>query len=410
MTLVPMTLVIDGTFSASIRLVNPNNPWSDPKGPPPDLNLPGVMGPIHIPQMPQPKPKRRWGWLLAWTLVVFAGGVVAGPVLTEQAFVLVERVAPMLGLRLPQFVEDHRQAARPVLPLPTEARPVVPAPEPGPEATVAEPKPHAGEARGEAPAVVARPAAPPAEKTAEGEHPPAASAPNTVRHAPAAASARAESPPAELPAEPAAVRAHHGRGGARVASSASPTAKRASGSDDPFASEAETGSEPKPAAPSSKSKPAPSAFAASAKSEPAPKPMAARSNDPLDSLMADGVADSKGKKSKDLDALLKDVQKSKPEPPPKREAPPPASALSPADISRVMAGVKGRSNSCAQRLGQMGNAELKITVGKDGHVTDVKVGGKLADTPLGACIDKATRSATFPVSSGLKFDYRIDAR
>ncbi len=128
--------------------------------------------------------------------------------------------------------------------------------------------------------------------------------------------------------------------------------------------------------------------------------------------MTDGVADSKGKKreSKDLDALLKDVQKSKPEPPPKREAPPPPASLSASDISKVMAGVKTRGNQCAQRLGQKGVAELKITVGKDGHVTDVNVGGKVADTPLGACVEKATRAATFPPSSGLRFDYRIDCR
>jgi len=93
-----------------------------------------------------------------------------------------------------------------------------------------------------------------------------------------------------------------------------------------------------------------------------------------------------------------------------RFAPPPAAALSPADISRVMAGVKTRSNDCARRLGQQGNAELKITVGKDGRVSDVNLGGNVAGTPLGACIEKATRAATFPASSGLRFDYRIDAR
>lgn len=77
---------------------------------------------------------------------------------------------------------------------------------------------------------------------------------------------------------------------------------------------------------------------------------------------------------------------------------------------RVMAGVKTRCNACAQRLGQTGIAELKITVGKNGAVTDVLVGGKIANTPLAACIEKATRMATFPPSTGLRFDYRIDAR
>jgi hypothetical protein len=210
--------------------------------------------------------------------------------------------------------------------------------------------------------------------------------------------------------EPPATRSHHGKGAAKANPSAS--TKKASAGDDPFASEAESASAPKVAAPSSKSKPAPSESAAAAKRTPEPKPAAAKSNDSLDSLMADGVSDSKGKKrdSKDLDALLKDVQKSKPEPPPKHEDPPPASPLSPSDISRVMAGVKTRGNTCAQRLGQKGIAELKITVGKTGAVTDVQVGGKVANTPLAECIDKATRAAKFPASSGLKFDYRIDVR
>jgi hypothetical protein len=74
-----------------------------------------------------------------------------------------------------------------------------------------------------------------------------------------------------------------------------------------------------------------------------------------------------------------------------------------------MAVVKTRSNSCAQRLGQSGIAELKITVSKSGAVTDVQLGGKIANTPLAACIEKATRAAPFPASSGLRFDYRIDA-
>ena len=33
-----------------------------------------------------------------------------------------------------------------------------------------------------------------------------------------------------------------------------------------------------------------------------------------------------------------------------------------------------------------------------------------ADTPLAACVEKAIRAATFPPSSGLRFDYRIDCR
>jgi len=352
------------------------------------------MGPMTLPQMSQPKRKRRWVWLLVWTLFVFAGGVAAGPALTYQASVLVERVAPSLGIRVSRVAEERKPAAHTVVPLPTETSAAVPAPVP--ELAVGGPKPHAGEERGESPTVVAKPAAAPTEKAADSEQP-AAAAEEPVRSAHAVV-------------EPPTARPHHGKDAVKAGSSAGAHSRKVSGNDDPFASDADTTKEPKVAASSGKSKSA-SESAAAAKGEAEPK--SAKSQDSLDNLMAGGVADSKGKKrdNKDLDALLKDVQMGKSEPPaPKHEAPAPASALSPADISRVMAGVKVRGNACAQRLGQKGIAELKITVGKDGHVTDVNVGGKIADTPLAACIDKATRVATFPASTGLKFDYRIDVR
>jgi hypothetical protein len=362
------------------------------------MNLP------NLPPMPAPKPKRRWRWLVVWTLLMFAGGVAAGPYLTDQACVLVERVAPTLGISVPRFVAERRPAPLPVRPTSPQAEvvalaptpTVVPAPTPAPAHALAAggPKAPAAEGRGELTAVVAKPAPSAVEKKAEPKAVPSVA----QRRAAVATPAHAEVAVAEAPA----AHPQHAKGAVKTTSSASTPTRKSSGLEDPFAGADE--SAPVAAAPSGKSKPVPS--------EPAPKPSASKSHDSLDSLMTDGVADSKGKKreSKDLDALLKDVQKSTPEPPPKREAPPPASALSPSDISKVMAGVKTRGNQCSQRLGQKGVAELKITVGKDGHVTDVNVGGKVADTPLAACVEKAIRAATFPPSSGLRFDYRIDCR
>jgi len=307
----------------------------------------------------------------------------------------------------PRFVVNRRPETR----APLSAAAVAPAPDPVP-ATVPAPVPTVpsaptgegvGQALADKPAAIPAKTKPEVEQLAEA---PAAREPKAAQRQAAVAPGRAE--PASEP-EPSVARAPRGKGAAKTPSPASPSGKKSAKFDDPFASESESANEVKPAAASGKAKPAPSEPAA--KSSPAPKP-AAKSNDPLDNLMNDGVADSKGKKraSKDLDDLLKDVQKSQPEPKAKPEPPPPASALSPADISRVMAGVKTRSNDCARRLNQKGNAELKITVGKDGRVTAANVGGNVAGTPLGACIEKATRAATFPASSGLKFDYRIDAR
>jgi hypothetical protein len=418
----PISFVAAAAFSVSIRGVSPNNPWSDPKAHPPELNLPMSMGPINLPNLPpvsNAKPKRRWRWLMVWTLLMFAGGVAAGPFLTDHAYVLVERVAPMLGMSAPHFVENHRRSPPPVQPMapqveahspaPTLTALPTPAPTPAPTRAAGEPKTRAAEARVEPTAAVAKPAAAAPEKKVNSK--PSSAVPAVAQESPSAhrASVAAHGRTEVAATEAQAAHPQQTKRAVKAASSTDTPTRKSSGSEDPFASEDE--SAPNAAVPSGKPKPAPSEFSVSTKSQSAPK-ATARSNDSLDSLMADGVADSKAKKreSKDLDALLKDVQKSKPEPPPKREAPPPAASLSPADISRVMAGVKIRGNQCAQRLGQQGIAELKITVGRDGQVTDVHVGGKVADTPLAACVEKATRAATFPPSSGLRFDYRIDCR
>lgn len=141
---------------------------------------------------------------------------------------------------------------------------------------------------------------------------------------------------------------------------------------------------------------------------------AARSGDSLDSLMNDVVSDPKGgkpkKDNKEMDALLKDVQKSDPAPAAKKEQPASAPPLSPADISAAMAQVRVKGNACAQRFGRSGTAELKVTVARDGRVTDVQLGGKLAATPVAGCIEQAVKTASFRPNAGLKFDYRMDVR
>jgi hypothetical protein len=135
----------------------------------------------------------------------------------------------------------------------------------------------------------------------------------------------------------------------------------------------------------------------------------------LDSLMADVVSEdktTKGKKenSKEMDAILKDVQKAEPAPVAKKPPPAAAPPLSPTEISSAMGQLKVRGNACAHRAGRGGTAELKIAVSKEGRVTDVKVGGKLAGTPVATCIEQAARAITFRPNAGLRFDYRMDVR
>ena len=109
--------------------------------------------------------------------------------------------------------------------------------------------------------------------------------------------------------------------------------------------------------------------------------------------------------------MLKDVQKSDPQPPPKRTEPATAApSLTAADIARVMAGVKKNAAECGKRFGQNGIADLKLTVGRDGRISGVAVRGNLADSPVGRCVAQAARDAVFPHNNGLTFDYRIDVR
>jgi len=357
------------------------------------------MGPITLPDVAR---KRRWGWLVLWTVLVFAGGVVAGPTLTGQALALVERAQSMLGMSTAKTVEK----VKPVEPTPPHA-PAAPSIVPLPSGVDDAP---IGEERGAASTAAAGPVAPRAATPTGTEKSPGAAASPHV--------ARAEAAAAEVPV----ARSAHTKSEAKTPSAkAAPTRNTASAQatgafHDPFAEGAAPTNEPRPAAPSRKSKSSFEEPTPAEKSEPAPKPAASSSHDSLDNLMADVVTDTKGKgkgkqrDGKGLDDILKDVQKSKPEPPPKSEAPAAPPPLSQADISRVMAGVKTRGKECARQLGQKGIAELKLVVSKDGNVTDVKVGGKLAATPLGACIEKAARAASFPRSPGLRFDYGIDVR
>jgi hypothetical protein len=309
-------------------------------------------------KLPDPPRKPRWGWLLVWTLMVFAGGVASSPILLDLARPLIARGTAITG------------NSRPVAVTVPPAAPV-------------------------APEVVALPAteAPRAPVRTKG---PSAAQPAVAAPAPAAPTTAEES-------------AHTAHGHTTGKSSAPSTGSTRTGTDpNPF----EDGAEKTAAKGAThKSKPMPDDLTA-APTKPAPAGKSS-SHDPLDSLMLDTPAEGKGKKqdSKNMDALLKEVQKGKPEPAARREVPAEdAPSLTASDIARVMGGLKVRGKECARTVGQTGVAEMKLAVAKDGSVSSASVGGKLAGTPLAACIEKAARSATFPRSNGLRFDYRLDVR
>jgi hypothetical protein len=202
----------------------------------------------------------------------------------------------------------------------------------------------------------------------------------------------------------------HGKGAAKASPAVQHEAKAGKPHGDPF----EPGSNASAGAQGGKAKAGDSAAKGDKGGKDSPPKSAGKSGASLDNLMDDVVAEKgdKGKKpnNKEMDNLLKDVQKSEPAPVAKKEETVSGPPLAPSDISAAMAQVKARGNVCAKKFGRSGTAELKITVAKDGKVTDVVLAGKLAGTPIVGCIEQAVKTAAFRPNAGLRFDYRMDVR
>lgn len=284
---------------------------------------------------------------VAWALWAFAAGLSAAPAISYYADQVLEAGIAWTAGWAPAFL-------RPYLP-----KPVL---RPAPLA------PHAGTR----PMVVAPVAAPSERPSAQGQHRPA------TRGKTAAESS----------------------GASRTAGHKHVTVNEAASADGQAAVEpaAEPVTKPAPESP-----PEPVATAS--------KSAATKSRESLDELMGGGAGAAKPGRStsREIDAMLKDVQKS--EPAPVKHAPAEAAeALTAREIAKVMSGVRANANTCGKRFGEHGTADLKLTVGKDGLVADVVLKGKLADSPIGQCIVQAARAATFSRNSGLTFDYRIDVQ
>jgi hypothetical protein len=87
-----------------------------------------------------------------------------------------------------------------------------------------------------------------------------------------------------------------------------------------------------------------------------------------------------------------------------------AAQLSTTDIKTVMAGVQKRMNECFRQHGKAGMADVKVEVAPNGSVPGTVIRGPFAGTPTGACVESKIKEATFPASSGLRFDYRLSVR
>lgn len=137
---------------------------------------------------------------------------------------------------------------------------------------------------------------------------------------------------------------------------------------------AKPGSEPKAATPSAPS-PAPSA--------PAPAPKKKGGKDDLDELLnsASPGGDKKAEKKEAADDNLPEQ-------------------LEKGQIVGGMGKIKSTVYNCYLQYKVPGVAMVAVTIGKSGKVSSASVGGELAGTPTGACVERAVKSATFPPFKG----------
>jgi hypothetical protein len=69
-------------------------------------------------------------------------------------------------------------------------------------------------------------------------------------------------------------------------------------------------------------------------------------------------------------------------------------------IQGGMSKVKGKVASCYEQFKVPGMANVSVTIGKNGHVSNASVTGSFAGTPTGGCVEKAVKGAGFPPFKG----------
>jgi hypothetical protein len=218
----------------------------------------------------------------------------------------------------------------------------------------------------------------------------------------------------------------------RLAAAAPPRAKHGKkGPTDPFEQESAPAAAPAPAAPhpvaaARVEKRAPNPFVASTAretEEPAPAPAVKAAPAPavkpapgsLEDLMSSSVTPHRSSRgNRELDKKLAGFNETRDADPPARkkvvEEPPAAHALTRTEVQTVMRGVQGKVGDCYKQFHVGGPADVKVTVAEGGSVSNVALSGPFTGTPTGSCVERAVKAASFPASSGLRFDYRLSLR
>ena len=67
--------------------------------------------------------------------------------------------------------------------------------------------------------------------------------------------------------------------------------------------------------------------------------------------------------------------------------------------------VRPRIHDCYVEHNVPGTAIVNVVIAKNGKVTSAVVTGRFAESPTGACVERAVRTARFPRSDGLSTPY-----
>jgi len=73
-------------------------------------------------------------------------------------------------------------------------------------------------------------------------------------------------------------------------------------------------------------------------------------------------------------------------------------ALTPSHVREALRPATIAADRCHDTYGVAGEARFRITIAGDGAIVDLAQDGDFADTPTGACIDKAVRAIRFPAT------------
>jgi hypothetical protein len=90
--------------------------------------------------------------------------------------------------------------------------------------------------------------------------------------------------------------------------------------------------------------------------------------------------------------------------------PPPVNPMPKMAFVRGMNAVKPQIARCHDAYGVPGMAMVWVVVEPSGRLSSARVTGKFADTPTGACVERAVLTARFPPSDGLTLPYPFQLR